>query len=82
MPFYPLSEPFINAINLFVIMSITLMNTVALTITNGGLKHTATYYLAILLVLGGLGGIISDVLVVNLLQPVAEIILQPVIPLT
>ena len=81
MPFYPLSEPFINAINLFVIMSITLMNTVALTITNGGLKHTATYYLAILLVLGGLGGIISDVLVVNLLQPVAEIILQPVIPL-
>jgi archaellum biogenesis protein FlaJ (TadC family) len=81
IPFYPLSEPFINAINLFVIMSITLMNTVALTITNGGLKHTATYYLAILLVLGGLGGIISDVLVVNLLQPVAEIILQPVIPL-
>jgi archaellum biogenesis protein FlaJ (TadC family) len=81
MPFYPLSEPFINAINLFVIMSITLMNTVALTITNGGLKRTATYYLAILLVLGGLGGIISDVLVVNLLQPVAEIILQPVIPL-
>ncbi len=81
MPFYPLSEPFINAVNLFVIMSITLMNTVALTITNGGLKHTATYYLAILLVLGGLGGIISDVLVVNLLQPVAEIILQPVIPL-
>lgn len=81
MPFYPLSEPFINAINLFVIMSITLMNTVALTITNGGLKHTATYYLAILLVLGGLGGIISDVLVANLLQPVAEIILQPVIPL-
>jgi archaellum biogenesis protein FlaJ (TadC family) len=81
MPFYPLSEPFINAINLFVIMSITLMNTVALTITNGGLKHTATYYLAILLVLGGLGGIISDVLVANLLQPVAEIILQPVVPL-
>lgn len=81
MPFYPLSEPFINAINLFVIMSITLMNTVALTVTNGGLKHTATYYLAILLVLGGLGGIISDVLVVNLLQPVAEIILQPVVPL-
>ncbi len=82
MPFYPLSDPLINAINLFVIMSITLMNTVALTITNGGLRHTATYYLAILLVLGGLGGIVSDVLVANLLQPVAEIILQPVIPLT
>lgn len=82
MPFYPLSETLINSINLFVIIAITLMNTVALTITNGGLKHTATYYLAILLMLGGLGGIVSDVLVVNLLQPVTETILQPIIPLT
>lgn len=81
MPFYPLSEAFINLINLSVIIAITLMNTVALTITNGGLKHSSIYYLAILLMLGGLGGLISDVLVVNLLQPVAETIFQPIVPL-
>lgn len=82
MPFYYLSETLINLINLSVIMAITLMNTIALTITNGGLKQTATYYLAILLMLSGLGGIISDILVVNLLQPIAETIIQPIVPLT
>ncbi|MEM1687153.1 MAG: hypothetical protein QXR31_03635, partial [Zestosphaera sp.] len=82
MPFYPLPEAFINSINLSVIVAITSMNTVALTITNGGLKHSSIYYLAVLLMLGGFGGLISDVLVVNLLQPVAEMISQPMIPLT
>lgn len=82
IPFYPISEVLIDLINLSVIITITIMNVVALTITNGGLKHSAIYYLAVLLILGGFGGLISDVLVVNLLQPVAEIIFQPIVPLT
>jgi len=77
VPFYPLPETFVRVINSSIIASMTFMNAVALTITNGGLKHTFTYYLAILLLLSGVGGILSDLLVTNLLGPVAEIISQP-----
>jgi flagellar protein FlaJ len=76
IPFYALPASLVNYIGVSVAVLLTIINAIALTATNGSGKHIMTYYVGLLLLLGGISAYASSIMVNYLLQPVSNIINQ------
>ncbi len=85
IPFYAMPQSIITMLSVSTAVSLTLINSVALTLTNGGLKHTLIYYMGLLLLLGGVSAYMSGILVSYIMKPLSSIMtqtLQPIYPAT
>ncbi len=83
IPFYAMPQSVITMLSVSTAISLTIINSVALTLTNGGLKHTLIYYMGLLLLLGGISAYMSGILVDYIMKPLSSIMtqtLQPVYP--
>lgn len=85
IPFYAIPQPVIMLLSLSTAVALTVINSCALTMTNGGLRHTVMYYMGLLLLLGGVSAYASNILVNAMMKPLSSVMtqaLQPIYPTT
>ncbi len=85
IPFYSMPQYVITMLSVSTAVALTIINSIALTMTNGGLKHTLVYYMGLLLLLGGISAYASGILVTFITKPLSSIMtktLQPIYPAT